>query len=118
MSRGHQVGREGEARAADFLKAEGYELLARNLRYRVGEIDLVAWRQGTLVFVEVKARSRSRWDVAFSVDRRKRAHLVRAANWALARNPDWLRRSEEVRFDLVVVERGGLVEHATGFFAL
>lgn len=118
MSMGHQVGREGEARAAEFLKAEGYEILARNLRYRIGEIDLVAWRDGVLVFVEVKARSRIRWDVAFSINRRKRAHLVRAANWALARNPDWLRRSEEVRFDLVVVEGGSPVEHATGFFAL
>ncbi|NUM89748.1 MAG: YraN family protein, partial [Bdellovibrionales bacterium] len=46
-----QIGRAAEAAAADFLVSSGYRILARNLAWRGGEIDLVAWREGVLVFV-------------------------------------------------------------------
>ena len=51
------LGREGERLAGEFLAARGYRILARNFRTRCGEVDLIAQRAGTLVFVEVKARS-------------------------------------------------------------
>jgi len=50
------AGRAAEKFAADALARAGYRVLARNLRTPVGEIDIVAERRGTLVFVEVKAR--------------------------------------------------------------
>jgi putative endonuclease len=50
-------GRRAEQLAALFLQLKGYRILARRVRTRVGEIDLVARKGDTLVFVEVKARA-------------------------------------------------------------
>ena len=52
-------GRRAEAIAAWWLRLKGYSILARRVATPVGEIDLVAVRAGTLVFVEVKARAQS-----------------------------------------------------------
>jgi putative endonuclease len=51
------LGNLGEAAAAAWLAAHGYEILSRNVRTRRGEIDLVAWHEDTVVFVEVKSRT-------------------------------------------------------------
>ena len=51
------AGKAGEERAARFLQAAGYRILARNFLRRGGEIDLIASIGKTLVFAEVKARS-------------------------------------------------------------
>jgi putative endonuclease len=51
-----ELGRHGEDIAAAHLESCGYRLLARNWRDRAGEIDIVAQRDGSLVFVEVKTR--------------------------------------------------------------
>jgi putative endonuclease len=51
------AGRKGEDAAVAFLKTKGYQIIDRNFRIRDGEIDIIALDQGTLVFVEVKARS-------------------------------------------------------------
>ena len=51
-----QLGQRGERRAAWFYRIRGYRIVARNVHLRGGEIDLVARRGRTLVFVEVKAR--------------------------------------------------------------
>ena len=54
------IGSEAEAAAADYLEARGYEVLERNWRTRVCEIDIVAKKNSTVHFVEVKYRSSSR----------------------------------------------------------
>ena len=53
----HLVGLSAESRAAAYLVAKGSRIVARRFRSPVGEVDIVARRQGVLVFVEVKARS-------------------------------------------------------------
>ena len=50
------IGRLGEATAADFLKARGYKIIAQNYKTRLGEIDIVARDRDTYCFVEVKTR--------------------------------------------------------------
>lgn len=50
------LGRFGEAWAAGYLSRQGCTIVDRNVRYRHGEIDIVAWDGETLVFVEVKCR--------------------------------------------------------------
>ena len=52
----YQKGQKGERRAAAFLRLRGYRILERNYRVPQGEIDLVARKGDTLVFVEVKTR--------------------------------------------------------------
>ncbi len=55
-----QVGGAAETLAADFLSRQGYRIVARNYRTRVGEIDLIARHRDRLVFIEVKARGNAR----------------------------------------------------------
>ena len=52
-----QKGNEGENLAAEFLKKKGWEIVARNYRYRHAEIDLIIKRDDWTIFVEVKTRS-------------------------------------------------------------
>lgn len=113
-------GPAGEEIAARFLTQRGFEILARNQRSRLGEIDLVARDGATLVFVEVKTR----WGPAAeppqaAVDGRKQRRLARLALDYLAR--EWL-RDLACRFDVVAVTldpEGGppRVEHFPGAFA-
>ena len=85
-----QLGRRGEALAAEYLLARGYELVAANFKLGVGrnrhgavveaELDLVAYDGPTLCFVEVKTRA-SDWFAApeANVDLRKQRQVTRAA---------------------------------------
>jgi len=52
-----RLGREGENRACQYLRRQGYEIIARNWRSRFGEIDIIARNGGSLIFIEVKTRS-------------------------------------------------------------
>jgi putative endonuclease len=95
------LGQVGEAAAVRFLRRRGLVILARNLRSRLGEIDLLAQDGRTLVFVEVKARRGVPGDPPeAAVDARKRARLIRLALGYLA-----ARRLGEraCRFDVVGV---------------
>jgi putative endonuclease len=98
------LGEAGERAAARFLEERGLVILARNLRSRLGEIDLLARDGPTLVFVEVKARRGAPGDPPeAAVDARKRIRLVRLALGYLA-----ARRLGErpCRFDVVGVSLG------------
>jgi putative endonuclease len=93
------LGREGEERAAAYLAGRGYRILARNVRAGGVEMDIIAARGATLVFVEVKTRRSLRYGgPEESVDPRKRARLVRGARaWLQEQRP----RARNVRFDVI-----------------
>src|SRR5215216_1342511 len=75
-----ETGREGETLAANFLVAKGYEIVARNYRYRRGEIDLIVRKDDWLLFVEVKTRSSTAYgDPETFVDLKKINRIVDAA---------------------------------------
>ena len=57
MSTTREAGDRGEAMAAEYLRENGYEILASQFRCRFGEIDLIAWDKSVLCFVEVKTRT-------------------------------------------------------------
>jgi len=59
------MGLWGENKAVEFLKAKNYTILARNYHSRFGEIDIIARKQNTIIFVEVKTRKNTafgRWE--------------------------------------------------------
>jgi putative endonuclease len=94
-------GPRAEALALAFLERQGLEHVESNWRCRFGEIDLVLRDGASIVFVEVRLRTRSDYGgAAESVDRRKRAKLVAAARLYLARAPDL-----PCRFDVVLLKR-------------
>ena len=94
-----------ESRALDFLQRQRMRLVARNVTCRGGEIDLVMTdERGALVFVEVRARrSRKFANAAASIDARKRARLVHAAQVFLA---TWRGALPACRFDVVAFDAG------------
>lgn len=99
-------GAAAEARALRALRATGLQLLARNWRCQRGELDLVMCDGETLVFVEVRARSREDFGgAAASIDGRKRTRLIAAARAFLAAHPEHSARP--ARFDVVAFEHDG-----------
>lgn len=78
-------GARAEALAARHLERQGLAIVARNVRYRFGEIDIVARDGGVLVFVEVRLRRSGAYGgAAGSITATKRARLVKAAEGYLA----------------------------------
>jgi putative endonuclease len=97
------LGRHGEDLALARLEREGFRILARNLRTRRGEIDLVALEGSTLCFIEVRLRSRSDYgSSAASIDGRKRRRLIAAARELLAR--ERFPPHAALRFDVVAID--------------
>jgi putative endonuclease len=100
-----EAGRRGEAAAARHLEAHGYRIRARNFRTRRGEIDLVAEREGEVVFVEVRFRtSASHGTPSETVGPRKRLRILRAASAYLAAKG---LGESPCRFDLVALTPAG-----------
>jgi putative endonuclease len=93
-----RVGISAESRAAAFLIAKGFRILARRWKSPVGEIDIVARRRSLLVFVEVKARN----------------NFDEAAEVWLATYPDDAIR--DFRFDAILVAPGKLPRHIPAAF--
>jgi len=106
---GHRMrtGRRGEALAAEMLEGSGWTLLARCWRDGPRELDLVAIRSGTLVFVEVKTRrGGSLADALAAVTPAKRREIERAASTWLRTEGVRIRETlplRRVRFDVVAV---------------
>lgn len=94
-----------ESHALEFLQRQRMRLVARNVTCRGGELDLVMLDEhGALVFVEVRARRSARFaNAAASVDARKRARLVHAAQHFLA---TWRGALPACRFDIVAFDAG------------
>ena len=92
-----------EERAAQWVEAQGWQILQRNYRCKLGEIDIIAKDKGQLVFIEVRARSNSRFaSAAASVDYRKQQRLLRTA--ALYLRTAGRRQNLSCRFDVIAFE--------------
>lgn len=118
------LGKRGEAFAAQFYSARGAAVIAANVSYAVGELDLIVREEdGTIVFVEVKTRSTGAFGVAEAVTRTKLRRMRRAAaQWLQERS--WLGHAPlEIRFDVLALTARGAtfdvdyfagVEHGAG----
>ena len=104
-----RCGHAGESLAALWLRLKGYRILARRLKTRAGEIDLVAAAPfGPVCFIEVKARQKARI-AAESVAPAQQTRIARAASLYLAGRPGLARRG--ARFDIVAIGAGSLPVH-------
>ncbi|KPK57686.1 MAG: hypothetical protein AMJ59_18265 [Gammaproteobacteria bacterium SG8_31] len=110
------TGQRAEEWAHQFLTQQGLELVTRNFRCRRGEIDLIMRHGQHLVFVEVRYRKTSRYgSAAETVDSRKRARLIRCAEYFLTCFPSLARFP--ARFDVVTLapDASGAVSFDTGW---
>ncbi len=83
-----EAGRLGEEEAAAFLLAQGFSIVAKNWRCRLGEIDLIAKKAQEIRFIEVKFRKTHSFGYPeASVTRKKLSHLQAAAEIWLRQQP-------------------------------
>jgi putative endonuclease len=107
------LGLSAESRAAAYLVAKGYRILARRWKSPAGELDIVARRRHLLVFVEVKARA-SLDAAAEAVLPRQQQRIAAAAEAWLATYPN--PKITDMRFDAILVAPRKLPRHIEGAF--
>lgn len=100
-------GRQGEMRAALWLRAKGWQVLDRRVRTGAGEIDLVVKRGGVVAFVEVKWRRR-RADLDHAIDEHRLSRVAAAAE-AVAHL--YATKGEDIRIDVILLAPGSLPRH-------
>ncbi len=116
-----RVGRRGEREAVRCLRRKGYTILQRNFTAPDGEVDVIAFRDGTVAFVEVRCQTApARIEPARTITRRKQRRVIRAARRYCTRHA-LAREDVLLRFDAVLVlldERGRplSVEHIEDAF--
>jgi putative endonuclease len=112
-----RAGDAAEDAAAKHLAAAGCRIVARNARYRDGEVDLIARERDVLVFVEVRMRVSLRFGgAAVSVNTLKQKRIARAAqHWLLA---EYGERWPACRFDVVTVDGSGTIEWIRNAFQM
>lgn len=107
------TGLDGENTACDYLTGIGARILDRNVCLAGGEIDIVAQLQDTLLFVEVKRRTSSKYGSPISaVTPAKARRILRAASLYLAMHG---LSDQPVRFDVIEL-MPGTVRHIPGAF--
>jgi putative endonuclease len=111
------LGSEGEGLAVKFLRRKGYDIIAKNYKTPIGEIDIIAKDGDTVVFVEVKTRTNDSFGHPFeAVNQNKRRKLKNLALLYLKKE----RKEFPVRFDvisIICVQNGEkAIEHITDAF--
>lgn len=95
------LGRVGEELAVRFLKERGHDILEQNFRFAHGEIDIISYHKGVLIFTEVKTRKSTRYGRPMeAVDRFKRRQIYTTAEYYLSTQSV---RYHASRFDVIEV---------------
>lgn len=110
----HRLGVEGELKAIDYLKSNGYVILEKNYRALGNEVDIICEKKGIVVFVEVKMRNEGKFGTPMeSVTLDKTGKIIKTARYYLqSRN---LLDKCEIRFDVIGVQ-GNKLEHIEDAF--
>ncbi|MDR2632703.1 MAG: YraN family protein [Treponema sp.] len=109
-----QRGRKGEEQAAAFLEDAGMRIIARNVRSSVGEIDLVALDDQTIVFIEVKT-----WSVypieelSYGIGEKKQRRIIETAKYFLFSHRKY--SDMAVRFDVIFIGPEHITHLASAF---
>lgn len=100
MARHNNFGTEGELLAKKFLEGLGYEILEENWAYKKAEIDLIAYKDTIIVFVEVKTRSNNRFaEPEDFVSSEKKRNMALAAEEYV----HLMDHRHEIRFDIISI---------------
>ena len=101
------TGNDGENRAVAYLEAKGFEIIERNWRTNRGEIDIIAFKNDTLVFVEVKTLPNGTLDmIQRELNNQKRERILKTSKRFLLKHREY--NNSYVRFDVIVIDMPGL----------
>ena len=116
MAKHNKLGKDGELIAFMFLQKEEYNILETNWRFQKAEIDVIAKKDGFLVFIEVKTRSSKKFGKPTDAIDKKKISLYRdAAEGYLGQYPT----EDEIRFDVVsiiIAKDGTQIEYISNAF--
>lgn len=98
----------GEDLACAYLRLKGYKILMRNHRTGFGEIDIIATKRKTLIFIEVKSR-RHLEDALFALSPFQQKRILNAAKSFLSVNPRYC--EQEIRFDFLAISTSRWPQH-------
>lgn len=100
MAQHNELGKKGESIASNYLQLHGYEILEKNWRFEHAEIDIIATKQDTIIFVEVKTRSTDYFGYPEeSINHKKKQKLIFGANAYIQVN----QVDKEIRFDIISI---------------
>ena len=100
MATHNDTGHWGEVKAAEYLQAQGYEIVVKNYRHRHAEIDLIAKQGKLMIFVEVKTRSGTGFGMPEEFVNYAKSRLIMKAAENYIFDHDWL---YDVRFDIISI---------------
>ena len=106
-ARAEQRGRRGETLAAWALRLKGWRILARRVKVRGGEVDLIARRGRTVAFVEVKWRAKAQ-DLDTAIDDYRLRRVVTAAHQL---SPRYASADDDIRIDVMLLAPGRWPHH-------
>ena len=114
MAQHNDTGKEGEEMAALHLIKSGYSIIGRNFRYKKSEIDIIAQKDKTIAFVEVKTRTNAFFqEPELSVTRGKQKQITKGANFYIQENDIDL----DIRFDIIAITLfGNKINHIEDAF--
>ena len=107
-------GRTGEEEAAFFIEQKGMQILERNFRSRLGEVDIIAIDAETLVFAEVKTWSAYGIDaLEHSLDAKKRNKIIETSKYFLSLHREYMYMA--IRYDVIFISPNGITHLASAF---
>lgn len=100
MALHNDLGKEGESIAKRYLEDKGYEILDENWTHGKAEVDLIVYKNGIMIFVEVKSRS----SVAFG-EPEEFVHKAKQIQMELAANAyiELMNHQNDIRFDIIAI---------------
>ena len=98
-----ELGKAGEKLAVQFLRANGYHIVARNVRFSIGEIDIVARHQKTLAFIEVKTRRSAQYCHPIEAVGTKKRQKIKQMAIRYYRNKKYAAKGFSMRFDIITL---------------
>lgn len=103
------IGRKGEEKACQYLEKNGFKILERNVRVRTGEIDIVAYKNQTLVFVEVKTLPHGYPEqIAHLINKKKQKRIIETSKFFLLNNRQY--NKSYIRYDVLILDMPGFPE--------
>ena len=102
-----QIGDYGEGKACKYLSEKGYDIIERNWRTRTGEIDIISYKDETLVFVEVKTLPNGTYDIIKKeLNSQKLKRIIKTSKRFLLNHREY--SNSYIRYDVVVIDMPGL----------
>ena len=100
------TGVEGENRACEYLLSKGFKIIERNWRTKGGEIDIIAYKNDTIVFLEVKTLPNGTIDmIQRELNYQKLQRILKTSKRFLLKHREY--NNSYVRYDVIVIDMPG-----------